>query len=177
MTKRIFWVTLAVTFFATILGLMLFFTVWMVFTRPAPVITVVAPTPTATEFGAHPRVISRVTVTPTAPVTVAPTATPTATSAPVTRRPIPTPRVEDGTPFILCWGKVVTDRLNLRTGPGIEFQVIQDLGRAVAFAAFAKNLDGSWIKIILADRTTGWVNGSYVSLVGCTIDDLPDPAP
>lgn len=138
---------------------------------------VVTATVTPTEFGAHPRVLSRVTVTPTAPVTVAPTATPTATSAPVTRRPIPTPRVEDGTPFILCWGKVVTDRLNLRTGPGIEFQVIQDLGRAVAFAAFAKNLDGSWIKIILADRTTGWVNGSYVSLVGCTIDDLPDPAP
>lgn len=190
MTKRIFWVTLAVTFFATILGLMLFFTVWMVFTRPAPVITVVAPTPTATEFGAHPRVIARVTLAPTATPTPTVTATrpsPTVTPAQTPITHVILPICPQTPPFP---GIVVTNNLNLRQGPNMSFPLVQFNGRGIqlrlgqTFAAMARNNnpgDEPWIYVTVQDPQTlgiltGWIKADHDYVVICgNVRNLPDP--
>lgn len=123
-------------------------------------------------------------VTPT-PEGPRPTATPTATRA-VTSAPTPTlipTATLTPTPFtppvnleIFC--TVITDRLNLRPGPGTNFNpVIQVLEIGELLVVTGRNEDGSWLQVDWLDANlnvaaTGWVSADFVFCIG-EIEDAP----
>lgn len=70
---------------------------------------------------------------------------------------------------------VTTGALNVRTGPGIGFPVITTIQEGTLVMVLARNLDGSWYKIQLANGTIGWSSSLYLQFV-VPPEDLPiDP--
>lgn len=59
---------------------------------------------------------------------------------------------------------VTAYRLNVRTGPGVEFAIISRLnnGQTVPLTGF-RNGNGSWVQIALNSGATGWVSSTYVT--------------
>jgi hypothetical protein len=140
------------------------------------------PTPRATADATRtqPAVTPRATATPrpTSGVTPSPTATSAVTSVPTpTRTASATP-----TPFlptqleIFC--TVITDRLNLRPGPGTNFTPIIDvLEIGELLVVVGRNDDSSWLQVEVLDENliienTGWVSAEFVFCVG-DINDAP----
>jgi uncharacterized protein YgiM (DUF1202 family) len=85
-------------------------------------------------------------------------------------------------------GFVDTKALNLRKGPGANFDVIITLNIRTVFDVTGRNADDSWVKVTLPGNVVGWLSTRYVVLnvdintlpvVSETgIDDsLPDPLP
>ena len=118
-------------------------------------IIIVAPTasplPTAT---ATPTTTS----TPTPTATATPTATPTATAT-----AMPTATVTS-TPT--RGGSVDNVRLNVRSGPGLNFPIILTVDPDYPFTILGASGDGDWLNVCcVEDGSAGWVSSLYV-LVG-----------
>jgi uncharacterized protein YraI len=53
--------------------------------------------------------------------------------------------------------------LNVRQGPGVSYGVITHIGyRQIVQLAGYRNANTTWVKIVLADGTQGWVNAYYL---------------
>lgn len=81
---------------------------------------------------------------------------------------------------------VVTDRLNVRRGPGTNYERVGAVEQGDALEILGRNADCSWLNIVTEDGLEGWVSASaqYVSfgarcdsLPLATIPDPPTPAP
>jgi len=120
------------------------------------------PEPTFTPAPAQP-----ITIVPT-PVPVTPVPTPTAT------RVLATPQINGGTtgdqtnspepaaqsvngPELVSPGPV-----NIRSGPGLDYDVIGTLNTNTPMPIVGRNGDGSWWQIKIANDTLGWVSNSVV---------------
>lgn len=54
--------------------------------------------------------------------------------------------------------------LNVRSGPGVEYNVVSVIARGtVVELAGYRNASATWVKIKLADGVQGWVNASYLT--------------
>lgn len=112
------------------------------------------PTPTASA-----------TQMPTSTPSPSPTWTPSVTPTP-TSTSAPTPTVE---PTPAPGGEVVTERLNVRSGPGTEYEVVDQVTEGTRFNVLAKCTnarDELWLMIdVTPDEQQRWVSGStrYVS--------------
>ncbi|KHF26991.1 SH3 domain-containing protein [Anoxybacillus sp. BCO1] len=58
--------------------------------------------------------------------------------------------------------RIVVDRLNVRTGPGLTFAVQEKVAKGKQYAVVQKR--GEWLQIRLASNRTGWVHGKYVQI-------------
>jgi serine/threonine-protein kinase len=111
----------------------------------------VAGLPTATET-------ATVTQTPTETPTVTPSATPT---SPPTETPSPTatPRTTFAT--------VLTERANVRRGPGFDYEVVSTLNREEEVIVVGVSEDGGWYQVVIGGvMGTGWVSAETVRISG-----------
>ncbi len=93
------------------------------------------------------------TWTPTAtPVPPGPTSTPTPT---FTATPTPTP-----TPYI----QVRQGRISLRTGPGVAYPLVAQLGPGIPVAVVGRNTEGDWLQICCVNGQSVWVAAGHVEL-------------
>ncbi|ACJ33108.1 N-acetylmuramoyl-L-alanine amidase [Anoxybacillus flavithermus WK1] len=58
--------------------------------------------------------------------------------------------------------RIVVDRLNVRTGPGLTFPVQEKVAKGKQYAVVQKR--GEWLQIRLTSNRTGWVYGKYVQM-------------
>jgi len=54
-------------------------------------------------------------------------------------------------------------RLNIRTGPGPNFERFARLLRETGVLIIRRNADASWLKIQVADGRTGWVTARWIT--------------
>jgi uncharacterized protein YgiM (DUF1202 family) len=69
-------------------------------------------------------------------------------------------------------GYVQVQQLNVRSGPGIVFQLITTIPQCDLITLLARNEEASWLNVQLVNETTGWVYGQYVK-TNMDILDLP----
>ena len=106
---------------------------------------------------------------PTVAATATPTPTRTATPT-VSPDASPTPFLPSNKLEVFC--SVTIDRLNLRPGPGTNFNPpLTVLDTAAFLVAVGRNADSSWLQVVVLDDTwvvayTGWVSADYVFCVG-----------
>ena len=89
-------------------------------------------------------------------------------------RPTPTPTPTVGE------GKVVVTvinfglRLNVRAGPGTNYEIVAKAAGGVVFNAIGRNEEGNWIQVSVADLPSGygWVSTDYVTVEG-QLEQLP----
>ncbi len=104
------------------------------------------------------------TVTPTETVapTESPTATPTDTPAP-TDTPTLTPTATPRTTF----ATILSERGNVRRGPGFEYEVIATLNREDEVIVVGVSEDGGWYQVVGGGIPgTGWVSAEVVRISG-----------
>ena len=65
---------------------------------------------------------------------------------------------------------VTTDHLNVRRGPGPEYDSIMELSSGTLINIIGRNVEATWIQLDTADQQ--WVNARYTSLEG-NVTDLP----
>lgn len=105
------------------------------------------------------------------PITAVPTATPLPTATPT---PTLTP-----TPFIL----VESGLASLRTGPGVEYSLVAQLGPNLPVPLIGRNPEGTWYQICCVDGATVWVPSTHVQVkndlngVALIKADASPPAP
>jgi len=101
-------------------------------------------------------------VLPTVTATVAPTATSTETPAPTetpTLAPTATPRTTFAT--------ILSERGNVRRGPGFEYEVIATLSREDEVIVVGVSEDGGWYQVVGGGIPgTGWVSAEVVRISG-----------
>jgi len=149
-------------------------------------------TPTVTDTGTPgptspptdtPVVTPSDTPTETATATSTPTDTPTETPIPTdtpTETPTPFPTVTS-TPFII----VPSGLVSLRTGPGVAYPAIAQLGPDIPVTIVGINEDESWVQICCLSEKPAWVSANNVLIpngigdVGLVsgITDPPTPTP
>lgn len=66
---------------------------------------------------------------------------------------------------------VTTGVLNVRTGPGIQFERIDQISLYQRYPLLGQNEDGSWFLIDLKDGRTGWVTARFIFRTGG--DNIP----
>lgn len=120
-------------------------------------------TPPVVTQTAAPEPISTATPPDTAIPVV--TATPEPTS---TERPSPTPSAPQAT---------VLQAVNLRTGPGQDFDVIRLLSANESLMATARAQTGDWIKVETVDAVVGWVFALYTDIGDGAFAALPVVTP
>lgn len=92
--------------------------------------------------------------------------------------PTPTPTPPAGGSLT---ASVATGALNLRTGPGIGYDIITAVsyGTQVTLTGY-RNAAANWVQVRLADGRQGWMNVNYLSttypIASLTVMDVP-PAP
>lgn len=74
------------------------------------------------------------------------------------------------------------DRVNLRTGPGLNFSVIRKLDYAEQLLLLGKSSDDAWLYVKTSGGQEGWIQMSWADLTGVNLsNDLlvktPSPAP
>lgn len=90
--------------------------------------------------------------TPSELITVEPTPTP-----PPTPTPLPTPTAT-ATPFIV----VESGLVSLRTGPGVEYPLVAQLGPRIPIAIIGQNPEGTWYQLCCVNGNTVWVTAAHV---------------
>ena len=65
---------------------------------------------------------------------------------------------------------VTAANLNVRSGPGLDYDVLAVISRDSSYPALGRNEDGSWVEIDV-DGTVGWVSAEWVE-VAPSLDDL-----
>jgi uncharacterized protein YgiM (DUF1202 family) len=91
---------------------------------------------------------------PSQPVTVTPVPSMTRTAQPspsLTASPLPSCKVSTG---------IDTGRLNIRTGAGVSYAVLQVLHEGDVLTIEGGQA-GNWIKVVTRDSLTGWINSNY----------------
>jgi uncharacterized protein YraI len=74
-----------------------------------------------------------------------------------------TPDVRDTAVVVeIVTAEITAERLNMRSGPGVEYSIIMKLNRAdvVTLTGVSEN---DWVQVEYA-RTTGWVNSNYINI-------------
>ncbi|MFX1476301.1 MAG: SH3 domain-containing protein, partial [Promethearchaeota archaeon] len=121
------------------------------------------------------------TATPTVTPSLTPsyTATPTSTYAP---SPIPSPTdtpepTPTATPTPMPDAVVNVETLNLRSGPGVVYDILGVLKQGDPLKVTGRNLMGDWLKVIAPDGEEGWVAASCleinVPLAGVAVAQAP----
>ena len=112
---------------------------------------------------------------PTPTPTTLPTATPMPTPMP-TSTPTPPPKPQFD-------GVVTVARLNVRGGPGTEYEVLGQCRQGDGLEITGKVSDGSWLKVITPKEQDGWVFAELVDLnvpldtIALVTDIPPAPTP
>jgi N-acetylmuramoyl-L-alanine amidase len=65
-----------------------------------------------------------------------------------------------------------TDYLNIRNGPGANFDTVGRLAYGQAVNVIGRNADSSWVQITVPGGVTGWVSSRYVS-ASVAVGNLP----
>lgn len=63
-------------------------------------------------------------------------------------------------------GVVIVPRLNVRSGPGLNYAIVSWLGRGQQVQIFGRTPDAQWLKVAVGPQMKGWVYAPYVSMVG-----------
>ena len=149
-----------------------------------------APTPTVVALNQPGKGLSQPEATvaatqapPTATPIPFPSPTPTRTpmTPPATATPVvaltPTPAARPAAPQ----AEVVSAGLNIRQGPGINYEVTGTAAAGDRFEVVGQNAAGTWLQVITAGGSEGWISGKadYTRLLG-SLADVPvieTPAP
>lgn len=124
----------------------------------------VTETPTAT-----PVATPDATTTPEAAAMPEATATPEAITTPdVTATPAPTPQK------VIVTVNSFGQRLNVRAGPGTEYDIVAKAVGGVTFNGIGRTESGDWVQVAIADLPSGygWVSAAFVTTEG-PFDELP----
>jgi hypothetical protein len=111
------------------------------------------------------------------PEKVKPTAVSEAEATPVPAAPTPvlatsTPVPPMSTPITAT---VEAEALNVRTGPGVEYDRIGVVRKGDGLDVVARTPAGDWLKVIAPDGTEGWVAVAYITL-NAAPDEIPEAA-
>jgi hypothetical protein len=96
----------------------------------------------------------------TQPAGVAPAATPTLAAASPSATPAPPP-TPTATPFI----QVPSGLVSLRTGPGLNYPLVAQLGPDIPVAIIGQNTEGTWYQICCVNGQAVWVAKTSVTTV------------
>ncbi len=97
----------------------------------------------------------------------APTETPTPQPSPTaTLRPTPVPAEGQVTAVVVLRGT----RLNVRSGPGTEYQILTKAQPGEVFVAQGRNGPATWVELALPEGGAGWVAVEFVRLRDRVID-------
>jgi len=66
----------------------------------------------------------------------------------------------------------LVDKLNLRAGPGLSYQIIRELAQGQVFSVLGRNLYSDWLVVLLPDGTGGWVYSPFI-YTNADITSLP----
>ncbi|MFO7682874.1 MAG: SH3 domain-containing protein [Chloroflexota bacterium] len=119
----------------------------------------VAPSSTPTPTAPTPTPLPTKTAVPSATATTQPTITPSATLAP-TYTPLPPP--ETAVPPIFA--KVAALRLNVRSGPGLAYDLLATIEEGTQIELTGRLRDGSWWQICCVNGETVWVYGEGLEI-------------
>ena len=116
------------------------------------------------------------------PFTPTPSVTPTAPLAPFTETPTPGPSatptetlVPTATPTLTLtptatpFARVLTDRANVRTGPGVAYPVVTQLSIGTEVTVVGRNPQGTWVQICCVNGESVWIAGSVVEVINDVI--------
>jgi len=67
---------------------------------------------------------------------------------------------------------VVSGTLNLRTGPGVAYPIVQALSGGQTMKLTGRTSDNAWVQVQLSNNAIGWVSTSYIE-ANVTISSLP----
>lgn len=70
------------------------------------------------------------------------------------------------------WGMITASVLNIRTGPGLEFNVLTTVGQGTFLTVLGRNADSTWINVLVGGAE-GWVGRGFISLSVPTAGSLP----
>jgi uncharacterized protein YgiM (DUF1202 family) len=70
--------------------------------------------------------------------------------------------------------RVSSDRVNVRSGPGTNFNILGTTNRGEAFATDARSADAGWVRVIYQGERVGWLS-RVVLEENSAIDSLPVP--
>lgn len=119
---------------------------------------------------------------PTAEATLAATAevTPTSAAEPLVALALPTPTAANVAGATGPTARA-NDAINVRSGPGLDYPIIDLLDSASTSAIVGKNAAGDWLEVDL-DGATGWVYAPLVTTDGdlgavAVAADIPTPPP
>jgi len=107
-----------------------------------------------------------------------PTSTPSSTSTSMMPTLTPT-----GEAISVPNGVVAADLLNLRSGPGLEYEVVAHLERGDPLEVRARVPAGDWVKVSTAAGMEGWVAVEHVALsiplegIPLSVERPPTPLP
>ena len=112
-----------------------------------------------------------------------PSLTPTSSttqSPPPTNLPSVTPTLSPTRPPLIA--TVNTAALNLRTGPGTDYPVVQSYERGTVVTILGKESDEQWIKVETPDGKVGWIATRYLRLSAdltniAVVETPPTPTP
>jgi hypothetical protein len=108
------------------------------------------------------------------PTVIAATETEVSTEQPsLTPAPSSTPQP---TAISQVKASVLNVTVNVRSGPGINFDIVAELVQNDLAAVIGRNGDSSWLEIVTPKGTKGWVNASVISVTGAT-NGLPVVTP
>lgn len=68
---------------------------------------------------------------------------------------------------------VNTSALNLRSGPGVGFDILARLTRNTPLTLSARTVDSTWVRVTTPNAVTGWVSRSFIRLTSGNINTLP----
>jgi hypothetical protein len=68
---------------------------------------------------------------------------------------------------------VRVDALNLRAGPGTDYEVVGTAHREDELEILGRNTDGTWIQVYASDDTEAWVYLDLVTMVEDVLDRVP----
>ena len=132
----------------------------------------------------------RPTERPAAQFTERPTELQLATAEPVLPPPTSTPAADVAAPPQLGYIEPVMAtvasedaRLNVRTGPGTAYDLLEKVDPGAEFVALARSEFGDWIQIALPETVegSGWVATEFLNLSGPVeslfVSEITDPAP
>lgn len=63
--------------------------------------------------------------------------------------------------------------LNVRTGPGVNYNVISQVRRNDVLVLSQRNADTSWVRASTATGVNGWVSARYITVTAGNINSLP----
>lgn len=111
-----------------------------------------------------------------------PVVTPTPEPTP---RPTPTPAIisqtDSGIVGLIALASVDTYLLNVRAGPGTDYDVVGKVSRGTIMSLLAKDTRDEWMLVTLPNGSRAWLDGSYiistVPIGNLPIYGLPIPSP